>query len=71
MPEQQISVIESQVVPGVEINLNLNLIPADLFKGDQNRLNGSGCLDEHPALHLRGKQPFQTLELTHDCRLFS
>ena len=71
MPEQQIAVVEGQVVPSVEINLNLNLIPADLFKGDQSRLNGSGCLDEHPALHLWGKQPFQTLELTHDCRLFS
>jgi len=71
MPEEQVAVVQGQAVPGIEVNLDLHFVATDFLKGDQSRINSCCGLNEHPALHFRGQQPLQALELAHDCHNFT
>ena len=40
MPKQQVAVVEGQGVPFLEVELDLDLVAADLFDADQGWVDG-------------------------------
>ncbi len=65
MPEKHVAMIECKVIPLLEINLNLDLIAANFFKGYQRWIYCCRRLHEYPALHLWRQLPLKALEFAH------
>ncbi|CAI8218454.1 MAG: Uncharacterised protein [Prochlorococcus marinus str. MIT 9313] len=65
MPKEQVAMVEREIVPLFEIDLDLDLIASDFLEGDERWIYRCCRLHEHPALHLWRQLPLKALEFAH------